>query len=116
MGDRIFITPGNENAIAIAPLSQIIQDINQQFGTNFTENERVFLEQMETTLDRTLQTTISINDRTNIKLEFDDQAKELRICTILAKLIYNWLVEHRKISGFSELTILVKLRDSRTIC
>jgi type I restriction enzyme R subunit len=61
----------------IAPLSQIIQDINQQFGTNFTENERVFLEQMETTLNRTLQTTITVNDRTNIKLEFDDQAKEL---------------------------------------
>lgn len=61
----------------IATLSQIIQDINQQFGTNFTENERVFLEQMETTLDRTLQTSITVNDRTNIKLEFDHQAKEL---------------------------------------
>jgi len=32
---------------------------------------------METTLDRTLQTSITVNDRTNIKLEFDHQAKEL---------------------------------------
>lgn len=61
----------------LVPLSQIIQDINQQFGTKFTDNERVFLEQMETTLDRTLQTSLTVNDQANIKLEFDDQAQEL---------------------------------------
>lgn len=63
----------------LTPLSQIIQDINQRFGTDFSEEERVFIEEIEINLDNiaSLKESLKVNDTENIKLNFNQLAQEL---------------------------------------
>lgn len=58
---------------AVEPLSQILQQLNQQFGTNFAEDERVFIQQIETKLDRheALKASIQVNSSENVRLTFN---------------------------------------------
>lgn len=68
--------PSTEN---IEPLSKIIQEINQQFGTDFTDNERVFIKQLEDKLDESnpLKLSFKVNTPENIRLVFDNLTNDL---------------------------------------
>lgn len=60
------------------PLSVIIEQLNQQFGTNFTEDEQVFIEQLEHKLDNSdsLQASLKINSLENVRLTFNNLTNE----------------------------------------
>jgi type I restriction enzyme R subunit len=68
--------PSTEN---IEPLSQIIDEINQRFGTDFTDDERVFIEHLETKLDdsKPLKASLKVNTPENVKLTFDNLASDM---------------------------------------
>jgi type I restriction enzyme R subunit len=68
--------PSTEN---IEPLSKIIQEINQRFGTEFSEDERVFIEHLETKLDDSapLKASLKVNIPENVKLTFDNLASDM---------------------------------------
>lgn len=70
---------GKPSTEKIEPLSKILQDINQRFGTEFSENERVFIEHLETKLDdsASLKASLKVNTPENIKLTFDNLANEM---------------------------------------
>ena len=57
----------------IEPLSQIIKEINERFGTEFTEDDRVFILQLEAVLaeDEALKASMLINSPDNARLTFD---------------------------------------------
>ncbi len=59
-------------------LSVIIEQINQQFGTNFTEDEQVFIEQLENRLDNSesLQASLQVNSPENVRLTFNNLTNE----------------------------------------
>lgn len=67
----------------LEPLSQIIQHLNQRFGTDFSEDDKVFIEQLETKLDHsdTLKASIRINSLENAQLTcnnvVNDQMQEM---------------------------------------
>ncbi|MBW4430312.1 MAG: DEAD/DEAH box helicase family protein [Pelatocladus maniniholoensis HA4357-MV3] len=60
-------------------LSQIIQEINQRFGTNFSDDERVFIERLELKLDESkpLQASTRVNSPENIRLTFNNITSDL---------------------------------------
>ncbi len=55
------------------PLSEIIVDLNDRFGADLTEDDRVFLEQLESKLeeDETLANAVQVNTPENARLTFD---------------------------------------------
>ncbi|MFQ5911417.1 MAG: hypothetical protein ACE5IJ_11970 [Thermoplasmata archaeon] len=57
----------------IEPLSQIIQELNERFGTDFTEEDRVFIKQLEEKLagDAALEASVRVNPPENARLTFD---------------------------------------------
>jgi type I restriction enzyme R subunit len=57
----------------IEPLSQIIQELNERFGTNFTEQDKVFIQQLEERIasDRALAESILVNPPEDARLTFD---------------------------------------------
>jgi len=57
----------------VEPLSQIIRDLNQRFGTDFAEGDKVFIEQLETKLatDAGLEAAVRANTPDNARLAFD---------------------------------------------
>ena len=57
----------------IEPLSQIIQELNERFGTNFTEQDKVFIQQLEERIanDRALGESILVNPPEDARLTFD---------------------------------------------
>lgn len=57
----------------IEALSQIIRELNERFGTNFTEKDRVFIEQLEARLsgNKALAKAIEVNTPDNARLTFD---------------------------------------------
>jgi type I restriction enzyme R subunit len=61
------------------PLSEIIAEINQRFGTDFSEDERIFIEQLETKLDNSepLKASLKVNTPENIKLTFENLASDM---------------------------------------
>lgn len=61
------------SADEVEPLSQIIRDLNERFGTNFTEEDRVFIEQLEAKLagNDALETAVLVNTPDNARLTFD---------------------------------------------
>ncbi|AOC52416.1 Type I restriction-modification system, restriction subunit R [Microcystis aeruginosa NIES-2481] len=63
----------------IEPLSKIIEEINRRFGTDFSEDERVFIEHLETKLDDSapLKASLKINTPENVKLAFDILASDI---------------------------------------
>jgi len=56
-----------------AALSQIIKEINERFGTEFTEADRVFFAELKTRLaaNESLQVSASINSRESVRLLHD---------------------------------------------
>ena len=57
----------------IEPLSQIIQELNERFGTDFTEEDRVFIGHLQRQLsaDEALVTAVRTNVPENARLTFD---------------------------------------------
>jgi len=57
----------------IEPLSQIIRELNERFGTDFTEEDRVFIQSLEERLvaDPALVASIRANTPENARLTFD---------------------------------------------
>lgn len=62
----------------VEPLSQIIKEINERFGTDFSEEDRVFIQQLEQKLakDSALETSIQVNTPENARLTFDHVAND----------------------------------------
>ncbi|MBI3761824.1 MAG: hypothetical protein HY260_08195 [Chloroflexi bacterium] len=94
----------------IEPLSRILQDLNERFGTNFTEQDRVFIEQLEAKLaeDAALDASVRVNTPDNARLTFDhvvnDRVQELIDTNFkfykqitddddFAQAFFNWLFE-----------------------
>ncbi len=59
-------------------LSEILKELNQRFGTDFTEEDRVFIEQLEAKLagDPGLEASVKVNPRENARLTFDQVAND----------------------------------------
>ena len=57
----------------VEPLSAIIEELNKRFGTDFAEEDRVFIKQLEDRLadDYTLVNSVKVNTRENARLTFD---------------------------------------------
>lgn len=57
----------------IEPLSQIIRELNERFGTAFTDEDRFFIEQLEAKLagSDAIQKAVTVNTRDNARLTFD---------------------------------------------
>lgn len=57
----------------IEPLSRIIQELNERFGTNFTEQDKVFIQQLEERIakDRALAESVRVNPPEDARLTFD---------------------------------------------
>ncbi|HEX9870895.1 MAG TPA: hypothetical protein VGC99_20335 [Candidatus Tectomicrobia bacterium] len=60
-------------ADAIEPLSQIIHDLNERFGTDFSEEDRVVIAHLvqKLTGDPALATSVQVNTPKNARLTFD---------------------------------------------
>jgi len=57
----------------VEALSQIIRELNERFGTNFTEKDKVFIEQLEAKLsgNEALAKAVEVNTPDNARLTFD---------------------------------------------
>lgn len=57
----------------IEPLSKIIQELNELFGTAFTEEDELFIEQLEAKLtdNEALEKAVNVNTPENARLTFD---------------------------------------------
>ncbi|MFH1087435.1 MAG: DEAD/DEAH box helicase family protein, partial [Chloroflexota bacterium] len=57
----------------IEALSQIIRELNERFGTDFTDEDKVFIQQLEEKLagEEALQASLRTNTRENARLTFD---------------------------------------------
>lgn len=55
------------------PLSQIIRELNERFGTAFTEEDRIFIEQLEAKLadNEALEKAVKVNTPDNARLTFN---------------------------------------------
>lgn len=62
----------------VEPLSQIIKELNERFGTNFSEDDKVFLEHLEGKLatDEALDAAVKVNTPENARLTFDHVAND----------------------------------------
>jgi type I restriction enzyme R subunit len=62
----------------IEPLSQIIHDLNERFGTDFSEEDKVFIRQLEQRLasDPALEASIKVNPPEDARLTFDQIAND----------------------------------------
>lgn len=68
----------------VEALSQIIEQINERFGTQFTEKDQVFIQHLENDLDQSpsLRASFQVNSPENAKITFDDVLKDLMEETI----------------------------------
>jgi type I restriction enzyme R subunit len=57
----------------VEPLSQIIRELNERFGTAFSEEDKVFIEQLEAKLadNAALEKAVKVNTPDNARLTFD---------------------------------------------
>ena len=60
------------------PLSQIVQELNERFGTDFTDDDKVFIKHLEGKLatDRALEASVKVNTPENARLTFDHVAND----------------------------------------
>jgi type I restriction enzyme, R subunit len=70
------MTPKDEAGIRpedIEPLSRIIHDLNERFGTDFTEDDKVFIRQLEERIahDPALAASIQVNPPEDARLTFN---------------------------------------------
>jgi type I restriction enzyme R subunit len=63
----------------IEVLSKIIKDLNERFGTDFSEDDKVFIEQLESRLigDPVLENSLKVNTRENFRLTFDNVVNDV---------------------------------------
>lgn len=73
-GGNIFQPPPEE----IEALSAILKALNDRFGTDFTENDKVFIQQLEEKLagDPALEASVKVNVEENARLTFDHVAND----------------------------------------
>jgi hypothetical protein len=59
-------------------LSQILKTLNDRFGTDFTDDDKVFIQQLEEKLsgDRALEASVKVNVPENARLTFDHVAND----------------------------------------
>jgi type I restriction enzyme R subunit len=62
----------------LEPLSQILRLLNDRFGTNFTEEDKQFLETLEGKLDADpgMAASLAVNTRENARLTFDHKVRD----------------------------------------
>jgi type I restriction enzyme R subunit len=67
------VLPRGATPSEIEPLSQIIRELNERFGTDFSEEDRVFIQQLEGALaaDAALAASLRANVPENARLTFD---------------------------------------------
>jgi type I restriction enzyme R subunit len=72
------LQPINKGSLVPTPdemeaLSRILKELNERFGTDFTDEDRVFIEQLEAQLvgDEALAASIRVNTPENARLTFD---------------------------------------------
>ena len=75
------MTPKNEGRIRpedIESLSQIIKELNERFGTDFTEEDKVFIRQLEQRIanDPALEASIKVNPPEDASLTFNQVVNE----------------------------------------
>lgn len=60
-------------------LSQIVSDLNQRFGTNFSDDEKIFISQLENKLDSdpALKASVRVNSPENIRLSFEKVTEDM---------------------------------------
>lgn len=63
---------------AVEPLSAILKELNERFGTDFSEEDRVFITALEERLagDAALKTSVQVNTEENARLTFDHVAND----------------------------------------
>lgn len=63
----------------IEALSKIIKDLNERFGTDFSNDDKVFIEQLESRLisDPILENSLQVNTRENFRLTFDNVVNDV---------------------------------------
>jgi type I restriction enzyme R subunit len=73
-GGSIFNPPPAE----MEALSQILKTLNDRFGTDFTDDDRVFIQQLEEKLagDPALEASVEVNVPENARLTFDHVAND----------------------------------------
>ena len=79
------VKPKNFGAIGVAdpgtqePLSKIIEALNQQFGTKFTPEDRVVIEQLELKLgqDPQLEQQLAAGSKQAVRMSFEEVAQDL---------------------------------------
>ena len=73
-GGNIFQPPPEE----IEVLSAILKALNDRFGTDFAENDKVFIQQLEEKLanDPALEASVKVNVEENARLTFDHVAND----------------------------------------
>jgi len=80
IGPKSGYGPGPEQ---MEPLSQIIRELNERFGTDFSEEDRIFIQHLEEQLaeDPALVASVQANTPENARLTFDymvtDRLQEL---------------------------------------
>jgi type I restriction enzyme R subunit len=94
----------------IEVLSKIIQELNERFGTDFSGDDKVFIEQLESRLigDPILENSLQVNTRENFRLTFDNVVndavqemidsnfkfyKQINDDFQFAKTFFDWLFE-----------------------
>jgi type I restriction enzyme R subunit len=62
----------------LEPLSQILKLLNERFGTNFTDEDKQFLETLEEKLDADvgMAASFAVNTRENARLTFDHKVRD----------------------------------------
>ncbi len=102
----VVAPPPNE----VERLSEIIRELNERFGTDFTEADKVFLQDLEARLagDPALAASVQVNTRDNARLTFDHVAtdkvqdmidmnfkfyKQITDDAEFGKQLYDWLFE-----------------------
>ena len=73
-GGDMFQLPPDE----IEALSQILKALNERFGTDFSEEDKVFIQQLEEKLagDAALEASVKVNVEENARLTFDHVAND----------------------------------------
>lgn len=75
---QVELKPIDKSSLVPTPdesetLSQILKELNARFGTDFTDEDRVFIEQLEARLadDEALKASVRVNTLENARLTFD---------------------------------------------
>ena len=77
-------------------LSNIVQDLNDNYGTDLTEKDKVDIERIHSKLraDEGLQSAVNANNtRENIKIKFDSV-----VDTLILEFVHNKVGLHKKLS------------------